>query len=163
MTQDCLVAKLFIDMQDENINSAELIENIFHNFHVVRRVSDSDSRCSIRKFGISTVQAGILMTLLHHGPKTMSQLSSELTVSKSATTQLLDKLVKDGLVERVSDADDGRVTYVQLTDLGVDQIHQMRDGAVEKFSSIFAALSREELLELNKLTDKLAQRAKEIG
>lgn len=48
----------------------------------------------------------------------MSELADRLLVSRSGVTRLVDRLVKDGLVERMTCADDRRGQWASLTDAG---------------------------------------------
>lgn len=51
-------------------------------------------------------------------PRTVSALSRELGVSLSAATQLADRLVRSGMVERVAAQGDRRVKHLRLTASG---------------------------------------------
>lgn len=56
--------------------------------------------------------------ILSDGPHTLSELSSSLGVSMSATTQLANRLQRAGLVERVALTPDRRVKHLRLTPHG---------------------------------------------
>ena len=149
--------------QNNEQHRSELIENIFHNFHIVRRLSDNDSRCSIRQFGISSVQASILILLVKHGPKTMTEISSHLAISRGGTTQLIDKLIDESLIERAVNESDRRITSIQISEVGIKKLEEIREGAAKKFRAMFQALDEDELIELNRLAEKLATKAREAN
>jgi len=50
--------------------------------------------------------------------ETMGRLSEQLRIKGSALTQAADRAIRQGLVERVSDADDRRVVRLRLTAQG---------------------------------------------
>ena len=52
----------------------------------------------------------------------MSELADRLLVSRSGVTRLVDRLVKDGLVERMTCADDRRGQWASLTDAGYSRL-----------------------------------------
>jgi DNA-binding MarR family transcriptional regulator len=52
------------------------------------------------------------------GPKTAGQLAAAVGLSSAATTTLLDRLERRGLVRRVRDAADRRKVLVEMTDVG---------------------------------------------
>ena len=52
----------------------------------------------------------------------MSDLTTCSQLSPSGLTRLVDKLVRDGLVERVRCAADARVVYAALTERGLEQL-----------------------------------------
>jgi DNA-binding MarR family transcriptional regulator len=52
----------------------------------------------------------------------MGRLAEALNLSKSGATRLIDRLVGDGLVERVSCPSDARGAEAALTETGVDRL-----------------------------------------
>jgi DNA-binding MarR family transcriptional regulator len=52
----------------------------------------------------------------------MGRLAEGLILSKSGATRLIDRLVDDGLVERLSCPSDARGAEAQLTDRGLDRL-----------------------------------------
>src|SRR5919202_3126802 len=58
---------------------------------------------------------------LFDGPKTAGQLAAATGLSSAATTTLLDRLERRGLVRRVRDAADRRKVLVEMTELGWQQ------------------------------------------
>jgi DNA-binding MarR family transcriptional regulator len=56
----------------------------------------------------------------------MSEIAQRVLLSRSGCTRLVDRLVKLGHVTRSADAADGRGTYAQLTDVGLEKIKAAR-------------------------------------
>ena len=54
----------------------------------------------------------------------MSELADRLLLSRSGVTRLVDRLVADGLVERVSCESDRRGQWAALTDAGHDRLRR---------------------------------------
>lgn len=54
----------------------------------------------------------------------MSELADRLLLSRSGVTRLIDRLVADGFVERVSCADDRRGQWASLTDAGLERLRR---------------------------------------
>lgn len=52
----------------------------------------------------------------------MTEISRHLMITKPAATMAVNKLVEQGLVERVRDAQDRRAVYIQLTPAGRDKL-----------------------------------------
>lgn len=63
----------------------------------------------------------------------MSALADSTMLTRSGITRLIDGLVACGLIERVSCANDARVSYAQLTDLGYEKL---REAGVTHIASI---------------------------
>src|SRR5712691_1648507 len=55
---------------------------------------------------------------LFDGPKTAGQLADTIGLSSAATTTLLDRLERRGLIRRVRDAADRRKVLAEMTELG---------------------------------------------
>ena len=67
----------------------------------------------------------------------MAELADGVLLSRSGMTRLVDRLERDGLLERDPCTDDGRGTYAVLTDKGAALLHQARrthlDGVRDRF------------------------------
>ncbi len=68
--------------------------------------------------GISGAQVWMLATIADTPDITVSQLSQALSVHVSTASNLLDKLARAGLVERLRGEDDRRVVRLRLTEAG---------------------------------------------
>ena len=70
--------------------------------------------------GMTGARYTLLMTLYFSRENLLAQneISRELNVSRTNITNLIDGLERDGLVERVPNPSDRRVSYAQLTDRG---------------------------------------------
>jgi DNA-binding MarR family transcriptional regulator len=88
--------------------------------HVSRRL-DEDLR---NEHGMS-LQEYVALLILVESPGhrlRMGRLADSLTLSKSGATRLIDRLVADGLVARVSCSSDARGAEAELTKRGVDRL-----------------------------------------
>ena len=68
--------------------------------------------------GLSMPQFGLLMQMHHKGDCGMSEVSERFDITPAAASQLVDKLVQGGLVQRVEDPHDRRAKLLNLTDKG---------------------------------------------
>ena len=141
---------------------SERIESIFQNFRAIRREFSHGSRFSSRHFGMTMTQASALMLLMQEGRKTMGEIASALGVSKSAASQLLEGLIEKGFVERMRDEEDKRVAYVSISRAGLRHFKHMRDRGGKRITQMFDLLDDTELEQIEAITTKLVERAKEI-
>ncbi len=74
--------------------------------------------------GLSMPQFSILMQLHHKGPCGMSEVSERFDISAAAASQLVDKLVQAGYLERAEDPNDRRAKLLTLSVKGGDLIKQ---------------------------------------
>jgi DNA-binding MarR family transcriptional regulator len=70
----------------------------------------------VRSTGLSMPQYSTLMQLYYRGQCGISDVRAQLDVTPAAASQLVDRLVKDGYLERTEDAHDRRVRQLRLTD-----------------------------------------------
>ncbi len=92
--------------------------------------------------GLSMPQFSILMQLHHRGGCGLSEISERFDITNAAASQLVDKLVHSGYLERTEDPSDRRAKVLNLTDQGrsfVDQgIHERHRWVDELVRSLSA-------------------------
>jgi len=74
--------------------------------------------------GLSMPQFGLLMQMHHKGDCGMSAVSERFDITPAAASQLVDKLVQNGFIQRVEDPNDRRAKLLSLTDNGRDLIQR---------------------------------------
>lgn len=75
--------------------------------------------------GLSLAWYDVLAQLrLARRPVRAGELSDLLLLSPSAGTRLVDRMVARGLVRRTQSSTDRRVVLIELTDLGVETLHE---------------------------------------
>ena len=112
---------------------------------------------SIRSFGLTEPQFGVLETLGHLGPMTIGSLCKKQLVSGGNMTLVVDNLERDKIVRRQHSAEDRRTIIVELTEKGqklFDDIFPKHAEDIAKFASV---LSEDEIVALSKLLKKLGQ------
>jgi DNA-binding MarR family transcriptional regulator len=80
--------------------------------------------------GLSMPQFSILMQLHHKGPCGVSEISERFDVTAAAASQLVDKLVQAGYVERTEDPSDRRAKMLRLSENGSKLVD---DGIQERY------------------------------
>jgi DNA-binding MarR family transcriptional regulator len=86
----------------------------------------------------------------------MSQLADSTMLTRSGITRLVDGLVANGLIERVSCPTDARVSYAQLTDQGHDKLRQAGCTHVASIRRLFLEhFSEDEIAQLASLLSRL--------
>lgn len=74
--------------------------------------------------GLSASQVNTLMRLYHHGTCGVTDIAQSLGITNAASSQLLDKLVSQGLIDRSEDAHDRRVKQITLTEKGRELLRE---------------------------------------
>lgn len=86
---------------------------------------------------------------------TMGRLSERLGVKQNALTQAADRLVKHGLAERLSDANDRRIVRLRLTETGAAWVRERRERRHEHLGALWAELNESERREFLHAVDVL--------
>ena len=94
--------------------------------------------------GLFMPQFNILMQLHHKGPCGMSEVSERFDISAAAASQLVDKLVQAGYLERTEDPTDRRAKLLALSDKGKELIQQGTEERYRWMDDLAATLSTED-------------------
>jgi len=83
---------------------------------------------------------------LYDGPKTAGQLAAATGLSSAATTTLVDRLERRGLVRRIRDDADRRRVLVEMTELGWHDTGQFYGPLANAAARMFEPYSDEQLV-----------------
>jgi DNA-binding MarR family transcriptional regulator len=126
--------------------------------HVSRRL-DEDLRA---EHGLS-LQEYVALLILAEAPERrlrMGRLAESLTLSKSGATRLIDRLVDDGLVDRVSCSSDLRGAEAALTEAGVNRLRTAAPTHLRGIADYFlSAIDRDDLETVERTMRSVADRA----
>jgi len=86
--------------------------------------SFSDYFDFLKSTGISMQQAYALTYIHYNGPSKISKICEHMMVSAAAASQMVDRLEKQDLVQRMADPGDRRVRNVVLSDQGQSFVQQ---------------------------------------
>jgi len=107
----------------------DIADDILDSFPIFfRRVSREGSHPGSKKFDPSRF---VLRAVWKHGPVRMSEIGIHMGISKPYMTLLVNRLICEGLVERVTDTDDRRVVIITITEAGRDAIREFTRDARE--------------------------------
>jgi MarR family 2-MHQ and catechol resistance regulon transcriptional repressor len=109
--------------------------------------------------GLTINDYGCLLLLSRAGEEGMRRidLATELQLSPSGITRLLDRLMSHGLVGRGECAEDARVSYAVLTDDGRKKLRDAAPGHVDDIEErLSAVLSDDEIKTLAELLGRLS-------
>jgi DNA-binding MarR family transcriptional regulator len=90
---------------------------------------------------VSPSQFSALTVLERHGPLRLGDLVRREQIGKSTGTRLVANLEAKGLVQRVGDEADGRITHVELTPLGSKHLAEATTRATSYLRRQLDALS----------------------
>ena len=110
---------------------------------------------------ISVPHIFILETLDKQDCCTMGKLADSLSISTSAVTGHIDRMIRSGLVERARDSEDRRVVKVTLTKKGSNLVKKIREQRRNMLGEIFSQISREERQKYLEIIQKIYRRTLE--
>lgn len=99
------------------MNSPLVLETL-QKFRLIIGAVRQHSRALEAACGIGGTQVWMLATIADRPDITVSQLSQALSIHVSTASNLLDKLARAGLVERLRIEEDRRVVRLRVTDKG---------------------------------------------
>ena len=116
------------------------------------------------KYGLSEGRMGVLFRLYQGGEIALGDLAGDLDSTPRNITGLVDHLERDGLVERVPDADDRRSVRARLTTAGRERIESVWKEGLARQLEITEGMTKEDLARLRHLCLTLVENAKkELG
>jgi DNA-binding MarR family transcriptional regulator len=143
-------------------NSATLQHALRGWTHTFMRRMMSESVRYARDAGLSMQQFSALYILHHDTGRGVSHLADHLGVSSAAASQMIERLVQQGLLDRVEDPADRRVRQIVLSVQGRELIEKnvhARRGWIE---ALVRALSPEEQASIAAALDRLTEAALEL-
>jgi DNA-binding MarR family transcriptional regulator len=98
--------------------------------------------------GLSMSQVGALLRIFRGGRSSVSDIGDNLGVTSAAASQMLERLVQQGLILREEDPDDRRVRQIVLTDKGRQILQESiaaRQGWLENLAHTLSDSEREQI------------------
>jgi DNA-binding MarR family transcriptional regulator len=101
------------------MSTSESFESVFHEWiDVFMHRSMKGFIEYAREAGLSMSMLGALFHLHKMGSSGVTDLGGHLGVTSAGASQMLDRLVQQGLIQRSEDPDDRRVKQIVLTEQG---------------------------------------------
>jgi len=115
-----------------------------------------DTRLRV-EFGLSISRFDVMAALGRAGSDGLraGAMSQQLMVTEGNVTQVTAPLIRDGIVARASDKQDGRVAIFRLTRKGVKLFRAMAESHRRWIEESFADLSPSQLANFRRLLDKI--------
>jgi DNA-binding MarR family transcriptional regulator len=119
--------------------------------------------CYARESGLSMSQLGALFHIHRMGHSGVTDLGEHLGVTSPAASQMLDRLVEQGLILRTEDPSDRRAKQIVLTEEGLRVLEQSMPARQMWLQELAAALSDSEKASVTEALALITERARESG
>ena len=142
----------------DNANEAdEIVESIVYLYTESRRRMKSLAS----SHGLTGPQWTVVRALSARGDLSLSALSDQIRAKNSTVTGIVDRMERDGLVERQRSTHDRRVVHLEATARGRAIAAAVPVRAMEIFGGALRALSSEDRAELTRILGLLAESVRE--
>ncbi|WP_300350872.1 MarR family transcriptional regulator [Clostridium sp.] len=138
------------NLENLNLASDELYSLLLS---LNRKVFNHDD--IIKRLSIPSSHAKVIFYLIYSKNASVSKIAKDLSISKSNMTPIIDKLIKEGFVERFPDPNDRRVIRIGITQKGYEFSTKQREFAKKNLREKISSLSSEDLVQIEELTKKL--------
>lgn len=139
-------------------NKISLNESVVENLMAIYPLLSKNFARAIRTK--TTFTPGVLFTLgalYHHKRLTMSGIGCHLSIPKPHATILVNKLIKDDLVVRLSDPNDRRVIYIELTEKGRNTLKSLKSIVSEELTNKLTLLTEEQMQILSTASEQVKE------
>ncbi|SRR6266498_4129652 len=144
------------------ISSSQLTQTMRHFMDVVMQHSMHERSQLAKAIGLSMPQFGILMQIYFRGNCGISEISNRFDITNAGASQLVDKLVQNGLIQREEDPHDRRAKLLNLTEKGKELIKQGTERRYLWVENLAQKLSAEDREQVNEALHIMTQAAKEL-
>ncbi|MCM2333563.1 MAG: MarR family transcriptional regulator [Anaeromyxobacteraceae bacterium] len=110
---------------------------------------------SCAELDLSAPQVHTLLALGHEGALAMGDLARRVAVTEKTITGLVDRLQRDGLVERRRDGADRRVIHVGLTAAGAALAGRLDAEVLQALTRLLSRLGAADRRDLFRIIEKL--------
>ncbi|MCM3116711.1 MarR family transcriptional regulator [Neobacillus sp. MER 74] len=146
-------------MKLENSQTAngDIVANIEKDLRYISGIIKQKGREMLSNYTITPPQFIALQWLFEDGDMTIGELSTKMYLACSTTTDLVDRMEKNLLVERVKNPNDRRVVRIHLLEEGkriIDEVIKKRQVYLEE---VLVDFTPEEIHVLQKSLTKLHQ------
>ncbi len=143
-------------------SSPELTEAIRQLIDVITTRSMRERAHFVKASGLSMPQFGILMHLYYSNNCGISHLGEHMDISAPAASQLVDRLVQHGLVERTEDPNDRRAKQLTLTPKGRELIETGLTARTRWVDELVRSLKPEDYDQVAATLSKLTEAVREL-
>jgi MarR family transcriptional regulator, organic hydroperoxide resistance regulator len=145
----------------------EIANRLFFRLYQASNLMHKTGSRSVGEFGTTTQQWAVLGALSRPAARdrgmTVKELIEFLLLSRQNLTAVLNRLQRQGLVERTRIAEDGRVRRIRLTEQGTTTWARMLININGYYQTALDGFTTEESLQLYRLLDRLKSRLQAIS
>jgi DNA-binding MarR family transcriptional regulator len=119
----------------------DIVANVEKELRYIAGIIRQKGRELLSDYTITPPQFIALQWLFEDGDMTIGDLSAKMFLACSTTTDLIDRMEKNNLVERIKDTNDRRVVRIHLLDEGkriIDEVIKKRQQYLQEVLTNFS-------------------------
>ena len=121
-------------------NTQDISDDIMVALRRIMHAVDTHSRSLIRSHGLTSPQLLILKQLIAAGELTVGDLARRVNIGQATATEIIQRLQRRGLVEKVRSISDKRRVFVKPTDKALTSFQSAPPLLQERFANRLEAL-----------------------
>ncbi|MCM3725327.1 MarR family transcriptional regulator [Neobacillus cucumis] len=124
-----------MELENPQKVTVDMIANIEKDLRYISGIIKQKGREMLSQYKITPPQFVALQWLFEDGDMTIGELSNKMYLACSTTTDLVDRMEKNVLVERVKDPNDRRVVRIHLLEEGkriIDEVIKKRQAYLDE-------------------------------
>jgi MarR family transcriptional regulator for hemolysin len=150
------MARMTETLDAHDTNPLKLLGRVARGF---TRIADAD----LREVGLAAGQLPVLVSLKKSKALSQAELARIAQVEQPSMAQLLTRMERDGLVERVDDPADKRSRLISLTPLAARRLPKARALMEAHSQQALAGFSRAEVAQLLALLQRVNANVERMG
>lgn len=129
--------------------SPELSKLLLEWSTLFMRISLRDFNHYTRSIGVSITQMTVLMHLYYQGDAPLVHFCEMMEITPAAASQMIERMVQQGLVSRKEIPEDRRVRMVEITEKGRELIEESINARQDWVDKLTASLPEEDRLRIS--------------
>ncbi|MDF2676460.1 MAG: transcriptional regulator, MarR family [Bacillota bacterium] len=122
--------------------------------NAIKQISEAFGR-RLQNTGITRIQWIALYYVKNKNKISQRELSNLMNVQDSSAGRLIDRLERDGLIERERNDTDRRVIYIKLSDIGDKLISDLMPLGIKFNDDLVSGIDEEELIIYERVLQKM--------
>lgn len=140
--------------------SLDFVADIEKELRYINGIIKQKGREILSDYKITPPQFIALQWLFEEGDMTIGELSTKMFLAFSTTTDLIDRMERNKLVERVKDTNDRRIVRIHLLKEGASMIEEVIKKRQLYVQQILQNFSEDEISSLKSNLEKMHQEMK---
>lgn len=130
---------------------------ILHHFKKIHDYVEKQGNAYLKEYGLTLAQGHILRGLKHsrNHSATLKELEKHMKLAQSTIAGMASRLEANGFVTLSTDPQDKRIKVVELSELGLDSIEDVKKTMQQIDNELFSDLTEEEMETLKVLLKKV--------